>query len=246
MKHKGKILFGFILAIVVLGVWSLLDSKEKPKAQSQSKRPTLKLIEDKEPDHPTAKCLPPRGIYIDEILKVKQYSLITFEVNFSKPTPTPNIRPPKGVSIDLDSKTGHDRDAAPVYPNLDVAVMVLDPFEGCKPTIRSMRVESLPSSWDPKVRLVMKKAYWLTMLKAAEDLNVTAQSWLDSVTEYFGPSMIELGNDDIKAITQLGYKLPEWYDLNLTPEQRFEAHRKAANKKNPPPGPVPYEPLPNP
>ncbi|WP_299491590.1 hypothetical protein [Acaryochloris sp. IP29b_bin.137] len=230
MNKKGKILFGLTLAIVVLGGMTLLDKKEKPKAQPKAKQPKVQLVEDKEPKHPTEKCLWSRGVFVDEILKVKQYSLIAYKYDFSKPEPTPDIRLPKGMKIDLESETGHDRDAGPVYPNLDVAVMVLDPFEGCKPTIRSMRIEPLPKSFDPKVRLVMKKAYWATMFKAAEDLNVTAQSWLDGITRYVGPGMTELKDDDIKAITQLGYKLPKWYDLKLTPEQRFELQLKETSK----------------
>lgn len=230
MKHKGRILCGFILAISVLGVWSLLDSEEKPQAQSQGKRPTLRLMEDKEPKHPTEKCLWSRGVFVDEILKVQQYSLIAYKTDTSKPEPTPDIRPPKGIKVDLDLPTGHDRDFGAKYPNLDVAVMVLDPFEGCKPTIRSMRVEPLPKSFDPRVRLVMKKAYWATMFKAVEDQNVTAQSWLDGITRYVGPGMTELKDDDIKAINQLGYKLPKWYDLKLTPEQRFELQLKETSE----------------
>lgn len=222
MNSRIKLLAGLLTVTVVSGAAYSILREPSPKSNASESELIAELPEGEEPDKPLIKCIFENAEVVKEILKVDQYTLFSYR-----------YLPQKVVDKKAYENAGTDKDLGPTYPNIDVAVMVVDPFIGCKPLIRSMRAEQLPQSLPDKKRLVMRKAYWATSFYYVEqELNVTAQSWLDTVTHFFGPGMPPIGEDDIKALASMKMDLPEWYSPDIPEEKRWEVVREAGKRGN--------------
>lgn len=230
MKSSVKTIVGLTAVIGLLGAMAIFKSQPKAQERFEQKNTVAQLIEGEGPDNLTDNCLPPQGVLKEELVKYQHYTLVSYKIDPQKSLPKPSHEFPKSNPVDLDRETGHDHKFGRPYPNIDVAIMVLDPTEGCKPTIRSMRAEPLPNSWPQKDRVKLKKVYWALVLKNVEEQNVTAQSWMDDQMNYIGPGMTYFSDNDVRAITALGLKVPKWYDLKLPPEKRRQLHLDAGSR----------------
>lgn len=200
MKHFENPYKLLAVLVILIGLWgtvAILKTKPTESAQPEKRDMTARLIQGKEPDHPTEGCLPPQAVFKEELVKYEQYTLVSHYMDDSAPL--------SDDLLDFERQADHDQ----TYPNIDVAIMVIDPTEGCKSTIKSMRAEPLPQSWPQPDRVKLKKVYWALVLTHVEEQNVLAQSWLDDQTNH-----VEFGfaDDDIKAVTSLGLSAPKWYD----------------------------------
>lgn len=213
MKPKNLIFTVSMLGAIALVLFlrSISNPSTQAKEEPTQPKPKASLVVD-EGDHPLQPCLPPNATYRETLLQIDGYSLLAYTFEVPKPKPGVDYQNNHGIS--------------PAHPNFNVAIGVLDPFDGCKPTIKNMLFEAMPQSWPEKQRVIMKKAFWVAYLnEVKETLNVTPQSWLDIQTRYTGPSELVLQPDDIKALNALGRKLPKWYDLSIPEEQRHTLMR---------------------
>lgn len=213
MKPKNLIFTISMLGAILIAFFLRSMSSSTPQAKEEPTQPnnTALMVVD-EGDHPLQSCLPPNATFREQILEVKPYTLISYTFEVPKPKPGAKHKDNHGVS--------------PIHPNFNVAIGVIDPFDGCKPTIKNMLFEAMPQNWPEKQRVTMKKAFWVAYLnEVKETLNITPQSWLDIQTHYTGPSEMVLQPDDIKALNALGRKLPKWYDLSIPEEKRHTMMR---------------------
>lgn len=223
----------FILSAVGLAslggwAWNALNP-QKPSAQAQTKKTKPALLKDKDVDHFTDNCLAPRGKFLEKVGVVKQYTVVAFTYDFDQPVPIPDV--PEGIKVspsfgkDMHQvPTDHAHSHATRFkvpePNLDFALMRVDPTLGCKPTIKSIRSEPLVA-FDKFVRVKIQKLRWAYLGATLEQKHgADLQDYLTERLTTTGPFQMGLDDESVLALNSMKIKLPKWFDLKLTQQER--------------------------
>lgn len=231
MNSRAKLLVGLLAGTVAVGGVALLSQNQKSSGNASEVIQSIELPKGKEAKDPLEKCLPENSVVVQKLIKVDQYTLFSHKVSKEKQEAWNKKR---GIESDREhvhapEHAATDQDLGGLkFPNIDVAAMIVDPFDGCKPLIKSVGFDPFPQSLPSFAKLAITKTYWVTTFKhVEEDMNVTAQSWLDTMTHYVGLGMVPLQDEDVKALNALGMELPKWYDPKLPVEKRWELLTKA-------------------
>lgn len=201
----------------LLGIKYLGSMPEQTTNASAQIKPKTKLLADEDVGHPAKDCLP-SGVIIREVLGVlDQYSIVAYKHDFD-------------LLEQQDKEDGyvhlHDYHEGP-EPNLDFAIMVIDPTVGCKPTTKSVRAEGVPQTLDKGLKSELHYVIWnYRAIVLSKEHQTELQDYLDDRLYKVGPGYLRLGEFDVKALVRLNMKLPDWYNLKLSEEQRDKARDK--------------------
>lgn len=239
-NFKIELTFISIVGITAIGVWGWKSfSPSHPTAQAKPKDKP-QLLKDKDVKHFTNGCLAPRGEFLEAVGKINQYTLVAFSYDLTQPPPWPDV--PEGIKLsksygkDMHAvEAGHDHAHRfkVEEPNLDFALMVSDPTLGCKPTVRSLRSESIAAAFSEKDRVKIQKLRWAYTGALLEQRDRSdLQNYLTERLTHNGPNRMGLSPDSVKALTAMKIELPKWYDLSFSKGERTKAEYEQMGIKN--------------
>lgn len=235
MNRRTKVIIGLAAATGVIGAASLFTNNQAPSAKpSQPKNEVTELPTGEEPETLLDKCISPSR-KLDKRL-MHWGNLHVYLTRHDKTKALAQLKKLKGdgMRVDLAGHDGHehnhDHSGSIAFPDVDLAVVRVDPFDGCEVVLKSLEADSL----EPSDKITRKQvdavhqAFWTTVLAEVEtEFNLTPQSWLNSLTHSIGFGHRRLGDHDIAALKFLKMKLPEWY----TKEYKDDAEHDAVMMK---------------
>lgn len=213
MNNRLKILATLSALIALGGAASLLMKQDK--SSSRTNRSTNQIAELPKSEAPkdfVADCIPPDTTSKGKVIKVGEYSLYRLEYNIKQSSYVVD----KGYE-----HLGNDRANSVALPNFDMAVLKENPLEGCKSVRKSMLSDKLPDDIPLKLRVNMRKAFWLLRLEAVDDeLKIPGEKWVKHALDNPGIPGISFFPLDLKALKVIGVAVPAWYDPDVSQEER--------------------------
>lgn len=222
MKPKLKLLVGGILLCLGLAGTKFLNTTQDIPAKAQNNQ-KKELPSGKDVKAPELECVPARAEIRERVATFADYTLVGYEIDFSKTVQRSQRSFPPGITAlpDGQTKEMHTHHEGMHDPNLFVAVMKIDPLSGCRTVVKDMKQEPLPAKWSDSQKKAVKKLYWAYIGKELESVHeVSLQAYILDRTGTPGPSELSLNLADMQALTELGLKLHPWQNPKLTQEQR--------------------------
>lgn len=253
MNRKIKTIIALASLAAIMGTASLFSQNKAPNAQTNTNQvePT-ELPTGEEPDTPLSNCVSPTRKIEKKLMGWgKLHVYLTRHDRKKALDHLKALNEERGLKPNLagNEATGHtenhDQASSIAFPDVDLSVIAVDPFDGCEVVAETLENGPLlPSDkiTNKQVKAVYR-AYWKTVFTEVEDeFNLTAQSWLNELTHSVGLGHRRLSESDISAIKFFKLKLPEWYAKDFKDgHQRDLAILKVLQSKGDKTGKIPID-----